>query len=266
MIRALSRWSRSRRSIAYLHDFYPICPRVTLIDAVDRYCGVQPSDVCDRCVALGSGHGASRLNALTATEHRTLFAEMLGGMHTVVAPSADAARHVAQVLPDLPVLVVPHPEAPMAAIPTRSARDPQAIAVLGAIGPHKGAEKLLELAQMALLSHPELRFHVIGYTSLDDKLKKLPNVSITGKYRSGELRALVSASRATVALFLHIWPETYSYTLSEAVEAGLVPVVPDLGAPAERVRATGWGQVYPFPANDRELLDLLKDVGQKHAG
>ena len=262
MIQALSLWSRSRRSIAYLHDFYPICPRVTLIDAVDGYCGVQPSDVCDRCIALGGGHGASRLKALTATEHRALFAEVLGGMHAVVAPSADAARHVARVLPNLPVLVVPHPEPPTAATPVRRTRDPGAIAILGAIGPHKGAEKLLELAQTALLSHPKMKFNVIGYTSLDDKLKKLPNVSITGKYRSGELPALVSASRATVALFLHVWPETYSYTLSEAVEAGLVPVVPNLGAPAERVCATGWGRVYPFPMVARELLDLLEDVGR----
>ncbi len=265
MIETLGRWGRGRRSIAYLHDFYPICPRVTLIDAVDGYCGVQPSDVCDRCVLMGGGHPASRLDQLTATEHRALFADVLGGMHAVVAPSADAARHVARVLPDLRVHVVPHPEAPSAVAADRDG-DPGSIALLGAIGPHKGAPKLLELARMAALSHPDLRFHVIGYTSLDDELGKLANVTVTGRYKPGELPALLTASRATVALFLHAWPETYSYTLSEAVGAGLLPVVPDIGAPAERVRATGWGRVYPFPVGPRELLDLLAGIGRDGLG
>ncbi len=266
MVDTLGRWSRGRRGIAYMHDFYPICPRVTLIDAVDGYCGVQPSDVCDRCIAMDGGHPASRLDALTATEHRTLFARVLEGMHAVVAPSADAARHIATVMPGLPLRVVPHPEAPPAIVAPGRARDPGSIALLGAIGPHKGAGKLVELARTAALSHPALRFHVIGYTSVDDELAKLPNVSVTGKYKPDELPGLIEASRATVALFLHVWPETYSYTLSEAVGAGLLPVVPDIGAPAERVRATGWGTVYSFPAGSRELLDLLADAGRTGTG
>lgn len=38
-----------------------------------------------------------------------------------------------------------------------------------------------------------------------------------------------------MALFLHEWPETFSYTLTEAWSLGLWPIVPKLGAPAERV-------------------------------
>jgi hypothetical protein len=63
-----------------------------------------------------------------------------------------------------------------------------------------------------------------------------------------------------VALFLHGWPETFSYTLTEAVENGLIPVVPNIGAPAERVRAAGFGVVFPFPINPAEVLDILANV------
>ena len=48
-----------------------------------------------------------------------------------------------------------------------------------------------------------------------------------------------------------MWPETYSYTLSEAVLAGLYPVTFDLGAPAERMAAWGYGQCLP--------VDLMRD-------
>ena len=260
IIDTLDRWSRGRRAIAYVHDFYPICPRVTLINAVDSYCGVQPADVCNRCIAISGAHEASRLDMLTATEHRALFSRVLSGMHAVIAPSEDAARHVQRAFPELVVSAIPHPEFVGAVVPADRPRDAHAIALLGGIGPHKGADKLLELARLAALTNPDLHFHVIGHTSLDDAFAKLSNVTVTGKYKPDELPALVTASRATIALFLHVWPETYSYTLSEAVSAGLLPVVPDIGAPAERVRAAGWGRVFPFPCPAHELLALLQET------
>ena len=134
------------------------------------------------------------------------------------------------------------------------------IALLGAIGPHKGSAELLRLARHAALSRPGLRFHVIGFTENDEAFADLPNVSITGKYDDADLPGLIAASGARVALFLHVWPETFSYTLSEAVAHGLIPVVPDLGAPADRVRDAGFGAVFPLPLLPDPLLDLLEGL------
>jgi len=63
-----------------------------------------------------------------------------------------------------------------------------------------------------------------------------------------------------LALFLHGWPETYSYTLSEVVRFGFIPLVPDIGAPAERVRASGFGVVFSFPIDLDEVLRLIQDI------
>ena len=260
IVDAVGRWCRDRRSIAYVHDFYCLCPRVTLINAVESYCGVQPAAMCDRCIAIGGAHDASKLDELTATEHRALFGRVLSGMHAVAAPSEDAVRHVQRAFPQLSVRAIPHPERARPTVSISYVRDPNAIALLGAIGPHKGADKLLELVRLAALSHPDLRWHVLGHTSLDETLGKLPNVFITGEYEPAELPGLIAASRSAVALFLHVWPETFSYTLSEAVRAGLLPVVPDIGAPAERVRKTGWGRIFPFPAAAPDVLAALDDA------
>jgi hypothetical protein len=61
-------------------------------------------------------------------------------------------------------------------------------------------------------------------------------------------------------LFLHGWPETFSYTLSEAVAHGLIPLVPDIGAPAARVRAADFGVVFPFPIDPAGVLDLIGKI------
>jgi hypothetical protein len=89
----------------------------------------------------------------------------------------------------------------------------------------------------------------------------LGNVVITGKYKAEQLPGLIAQSRGRLALFLPSWPETYSYTLSEAAKYGFIPLVPDIGAPAERVRAAGYGVVFGFPANAAEVLEVIGQIG-----
>jgi glycosyltransferase involved in cell wall biosynthesis len=135
------------------------------------------------------------------------------------------------------------------------------ICVLGAIDPHKGSAPLLALARHAWLSHPGFRFHVIGHTDIDEALLAVGNVGISGKYEREDLPRLVEATGARIALFLHGWPETFSYTLTEAVGLGLIPVVPDIGAPAERIREAGFGVVVPFPIDVAVVMSTLRGLG-----
>jgi GT2 family glycosyltransferase len=256
-VTALRGWSRGRDAGFYLHDFYALCPRVTMIDAVGAFCNVAPVTVCARCVALAGAHDASRMTELTPAEHRALFADLLGGVTAVLAPSRDAAAYLTRGFPGIAATVAPHPEPPeLYQVPPRAGGGHDVV-LLGAIGPHKGSSKLLEVAQRAWLLAPELHFHVIGYTDIDATLRATGNVSVSGLYEPAELPDLVAATGARLALFLHRWPETFSYTLSEAVQLGLVPLVPDIGAPAERVRAAGYGHVFGFPIDPAEVVDLL---------
>ena len=256
-VAALHRWISGRDARVTVHDFYTLCPRVTMIDAIGAFCDVAPAEVCARCVEMGGTHDASRMDELTPAEHRALFADLLRAARTVAAPSRSAAAYMHRVFPDVPMRVSPHPEPPedyRVALRSGSADN---VVLLGALGPHKGSAKLLEIAQRARMIAPQLHFHLIGYSDLDTQLRATGNVSVSGKYAPAEQAGLISASHARVALFLHRWPETFSYTLSEAVQLGLVPLVPDIGAPAERVRAAGFGHVFGFPVNAIEVVDLL---------
>lgn len=259
-IHRIGAWARELPSFYYVHDFYPLCPRVTMIDAVQKFCDIADTGTCVRCVKLGGAHEASRLTALTPAAHRDLFATALSGFRHVVAPSANAAWYLRRAFGGLHIAEVPHPE-PAGAVAARPrAGGDEEVVLLGAIGAHKGSAKLLEIARRARLSNPGLRFRVIGYTDIDAAFAELDNVTITGKYTAEELPALVAQARGRFALFLQAWPETYSYTLSEAARFGFIPLVPDIGAPAERVRATGFGVVFPSPVDPPLVLNLIDEL------
>ena len=258
-VHALGCWAASRKSTFYAHDFYAVCPRVTMIDASESFCDIAAPDVCRRCVEQGGVHEESRLGSMAVTGHRELFGDLLTGFSTVIAPSGNTAAYLRRAFPRLKVTALPHPEPVGTAVPLRG---PGALEVVlfGALGPHKGSGRLLALARRATLVMPQLRFKVIGYTDIDDQLAELGNVTLTGRYDAERLPQLASEAQGRAALFLHRWPETYSYTLSEALRFGFLPMVPDIGAPAERIRANGIGVVFPFDIDMDALLRLTASV------
>lgn len=261
MIRELTKAAENTPAIFFAHDFYAACPRTTMIDAAGRFCG-GPSNRCNPCLTAGGSHLTSLLS-LPADEHRRLMTTFLQVCARIVAPSRDAAARLADALPGLPVAAIPHPEN----VPTEFARRPlkrnqNHVVLLGALGPHKGSRVLYDVARLAQVDLPEMRFHVIGYTDIDERLGELPNVIIHGRYESAELPELLRQVNAASALFLHQWPETYSYTFSEAVAHDLVPVFPALGAIAERAKELGVGREVSFPVDPAEVLQALEHVAE----
>ena len=192
--------------------------------------------------------------------HRDVFDLFLRACRDVVAPSQTTANYMQKMFSALNVSVIPHPEiqAGFRHGPTR--KNPNNIVLLGAIGPHKGSRTLLEIARMAMLDHPKLTFHVVGDTDIDETLKLLDNVVIHGRYKPNDLTSILDGVNAASALFLHNWPETYSYTLSEVIRHGLTPIVPDLGAPAERVRLLEFGEIVKFPIDPYEVLHKIDNL------
>ena len=259
MIAGFGELASDIRTIYYAHDFYSICPRITMIDALGEFCDVADAARCLRCVEMDGAHPASRLDGLVPAEHRALFANALGRFHRVVSPSESGASYLRRAFEGLDVLALPHPEKARDRIDTAGTAL-EHIVVIGAISRQKGSSKLHEIVTRARLTHPSLHFYLIGYTDDDERFDGLPNISITGRYGSEQLTQCIERSDGRIALFLNVWPETFSYTLSEAVRHGLLPVVPNLGAPAERVRSSGFGVVYSYPFSASTVLNTLDRI------
>ena len=189
-----------------------------------------------------------------------------------VAPSDFIAGLARRFLPGLEVAVIPNGSPTRAAPcareprPEFAARRPRRAAlVLGAIGPHKGARVIEEAA--ALLEGSGIAIVVVGYldTQLDPGWRS-PHLFIHGAWDDDEVAALAAAYGAQLALFPNQAPESFSYTLSDAWDAGLPALVAPEGALAERVARTGAGWLLPagFGAAEvaAELRRLLSPAGE----
>jgi len=89
-----------------------------------------------------------------------------------------------------------------------------------------------------------LKFILYGYADID--LRSFAAIRVTGAYEEQRLPHLLKELPCDMVFFPAVWPETFSYTLSEAKDASLYPVSFDIGAIAERIRAYGWGHLIPF--------------------
>lgn len=91
-----------------------------------------------------------------------------------------------------------------------------------------------------------LEFVVVGYTDRDNQLNAIGNVICTGPYEEHDAETKLLDADADIAWFPAVWPETYSYTLSTALIAGIYPVGFDFGAIGSRIQAAGWGKTIPI--------------------
>jgi glycosyltransferase involved in cell wall biosynthesis len=246
-----------------IHDYSWFCPRVTMIGPEGRYCGRPEgrNGDCGICIQAGGPHEAIALDPrqpFSPDDWRARYLPPLQRARRVFVPDQDVRDRIARMA-DLDNLVVrPHPE-PVGTIPTRPtvAGDRVRIAVVGGIGPHKGFDVLLGCAEAAERDGLPILFVVIGSVCDERRAAARPNIELLGAYSQSDLPRLLAAAHCHVAAFLSVWPETYCYTLSEALSAGLYPVAFDLGAPARRIRDLGWGTLLPLQSDPASINEAL---------
>src|SRR5262249_45464236 len=136
---------------------------------------------------------------------------------------------------------------------------PLQVVVVGNLHHIKGGDALCRVFQA--MRGDDIEFHIHGHVlpPYDDILRALaiPNVRLHGGYEPRSLHQHLS--KASVGVFLSISPETYLLTLSEAWRAGVVPIVTDIGAAAERVshRVNG----LKVPVNEPgSVVHLLREL------
>ncbi|MGA9016927.1 MAG: glycosyltransferase [Acetobacteraceae bacterium] len=241
-----------------VHDYAWVCPRVTLVGPDKRYCGEPGGDACEACYSDIGGNidediGPSRLRLRSQT--------VLIGARRIVVPSHDVAARLRHYFPEVTCVVTPWEgdALPRPSADRRVLQSRMRVVVVGAIGIEKGYEYLLACARHAATHRLALEFVVVGHTSDDKRLLETGTVHITGRYEEDEAVELIRSQGADLGFLPALWPETWSYTLTQLWQAGLDVVAFDLGAPAERIRATRRGSLLPLglppAAVCRTLLD-----------
>lgn len=224
------------------HDYAAVCPRINLVGADSVYCGEPGPAGCRTCLKRnGNEHG------LTEIGHwRDSYSRFLAAARRVVVPSTDVERRLRRYFPEAAIVVEPHETiAPAALKPPRGGRDPLRIGIIGAISPIKGLEVIRRCAMHARRARLPLEFVIIGYSSNDEQMRR-HGVTTTGIYYGNAAQELIEKREIDLVWLPSVWPETYSYTLSIALQTGLPIAAFDLGAIAERLRATDRALIMPL--------------------
>jgi len=249
-------------TILKLNDYFYICPSLNLLSFANVYCkrDVFGNRFCDDCLRskfnLPIGSTGRRLKSMNY---------LLSSATHVIAPSESTKRIYGEVFPDLKhkIAVKSYPILTNRKDNFSAARPRSGglkVLIAGSFSRHKGGDELIEVMQC---SNPNIHFDVCGtmaseYSDPIRKLVDMGSVTLHGAYQPNDLPSLFG--ECDVALFLSIWPETYLITMTEAMICGCIPVIFDIGAPAERIVPGENG--FAFPVGDwLGVLHLLEKLG-----
>jgi GT2 family glycosyltransferase/glycosyltransferase involved in cell wall biosynthesis len=247
-----------------VHDFYSVCPQVALSDYRKRYCGQPDEKGCNECIAIT--HSS---NFETITQWRGKNAWLINQAQRVFVPTNDTLKRIKGYFPSREYIVVPHlepayPNYQAVKATLLSDSEPLRIIVLGALGPEKGAD-LLELCAIdALTRKLAIEFHLLGVAYRP--LRSRPDAALTiyGQYNDKDIVRLIRQVRPHLIWFPVLIPETYSYTLSASLKAGVPIVAPNLGAFPERLANRDWTWIGRWNQQPEQWNNLFVSISNEN--
>ncbi|RYF54893.1 MAG: glycosyltransferase, partial [Comamonadaceae bacterium] len=247
------------------HDYFSYCTHISLTGTGNSYAGELGPGQCACCPPdMGApSHG-------NVTQWRAANARLLVGARHVLAPSHDTARRISAFVPAVHVLPIPHTDVkdatslPLPAPRTLHEGAALKIVVIGALSVIKGADVLEAVALEAAKRNVPIEFHLIGYAYRHLQTQPRSRLTIHGSYAEEDLPRLIEWLQPDLAWFPAQWPETYSYTLSAALQSGLPVMVSDLGAFAERVAGRPWSWIGDWDQTPKAWVDAFMAMRDDH--
>jgi lipopolysaccharide biosynthesis protein/glycosyltransferase involved in cell wall biosynthesis len=234
-------------TVVVTHDYFPFCVGISL-----RF-----GDVCTRCdtprlsqcLAANEMHPFRGMTDAHGWQQlRARYLECLARPLVLsVCPNPTVREHLVQLDARFAAFdwrVIPHgmDRKPLALSSWSSGPAPRAgsplerplrVLVLGRLNAHKGTALLRRLVEELA---GDVSFTLLGCGRFGLEFQNLPAVErIEPDYVGSELESLVREIAPDCGLLLSVWPETFSYTLSELHAFGIPPVATRLGAFASRI-------------------------------
>ena len=227
-----------------LHDYYCVCPKLTLVAPDGFYCRAEVSMArCGECLKA-PGPLELEKGGVNISAWRREFGRLLSECGRVIAFSEDTRRRVRACHPDLDIEVIPH-EMPFLPAPVDSVKSGRpTIGVVGNLYREKGLCVVQQLARLLWeTNRHDAAIKVVG--TIPGTGEMPPNVEVLGKYKVNDLTDIVRRSGINVLFFPSVWPETFSYVTKELVALELPVACFDLGAQRDHVKAYAKGAIIP---------------------
>ncbi|MBT2763310.1 glycosyltransferase [Paenibacillus sp. ISL-20] len=241
-----------------LHDYYLICPRVNLLDENNNYClSMRSQQKCSAC--LRSSHG---FHTVFINKWKQEVEKMLPYIDLYITPSHFTENLFKDEYPVISdrIMTIQHGSS-NGSTPNRNDRADERkewnIGFLGGLSPNKGSDLIYRL--ITKFPKKSIKWHLIGGLG-DQRLNLInqENVIKHGEYKREELSGILDELELDLICLLSPWPETFSYTLSEAWAHNIPVLVTPMGALKERVIEVGGGWI----ADSMELDGIISKLNQ----
>lgn len=251
-----------------LHDFFPVCPNWNLLDADGHYCGLcNDAAQAKRCLSGNVSSGAFSLYGDTYADiqlWRESAAAYLTAAKAIVCFSEASRRKLTEAFSWLANVVVIEHAVPFPGVGSGMVRQLTGgvlrIGVVDCSSQGKGAGILASLLECPALTGLPVELTILGETAALQLTKKQSSRQVVfhGRYRREEMAELVERYHIQVMLIPSILPETFSFTVSEALLLGCPVICFDLGAQAERVRRFNCGVIVADASADALLATFAE--------
>lgn len=240
-------------SIITLHDFYCLCPTVNMLYCGDKYCDDMKNKDCSKCLAV-----TKKIDNDIIPNWRSDWYVFLKKINRIIVPSLDTKNRILAVYKELNIVDIEHGIDIIKSDYKISYEGEFNIAFIGVMCNHKGGNILKKLIDSNI--DKKFKFHVFGSSELDDLTKSRGNYIYHGRYDRDNLSNLLISNNIHLICFFQIWPETYSYTLNEAVATGIPVLSFDIGAGAERVKKYNLGWIIDMNSSIKEIEEKLESI------
>ncbi len=239
-------------TVITLHDTYALCPAVGMLYCNEKYCGDMSNKDCVKCL-IQTQRAANNI----IPEWQSDWNAFLKKFDTVIVPSNDTKNRINAVYNDVNLKVVEHGVNVDKFEYTPKLDRKLKIAFTGVLCRHKGGEMLRDL--ITNCKDPDIEFHSFGRieSGFEDLQKNTKNYTYHGPYQRENIGKLLAKNKINLICFLQICPETYSYTVNEAVASNIPVLSVDLGAGADRIKANNLGWIVPKDASCENIIDKL---------
>jgi glycosyltransferase involved in cell wall biosynthesis len=242
-----------------VHDYYAICPSQHLLGSIDQYCFV-PQDIhaCNTCLRNNSHVHWVGINPDDIVKWREPFVQLLVAATTISvfeASSIEIMKRAFQV-DETKIRVEPRNQIFFKHVEPISLVGSLHIGVVGTLTVAKGSSVINKLAEHIEAHNLQVPISILGSSNVPIA----ESIRVLGTYNHDELPHIVQRECINVILITAIIPETFSYTISEAMQMGLPIVAFDIGAQGARVKQYKLGKVVPLNSSPEVILEAIQSV------
>ena len=251
-----------------LHDYYYACPNVKLLEKGRHYCAGHSED-CRACLA-------DQMNLTVHADYKSWWRKrcraVLEKADLLIVPSESAKEIYAGLMPELAgrIRVIPHGMDRTVSAPgqTEGGGRPQnekgvregkrRIAFIGWLNEAKGSQLACEMIRTADERYDW--FLIGGLADVDLYALEKKNLTKINRYSQEEAGRILRENKIDLVCILPIWPETFCYTLSEALLSGVPVLTTDIGAVGERMKNSFCGWTVPYQSEPKDILKKIDDI------